>query len=350
MAEITALSTDDFQVTTTDSEEVARESLEEPEKPADDVEQKAVDGRERDEKGKFAVKPIPPEKLKAKEPEKPKEGAKPVEAKTEDKPDTPEQKEEKKEKSKAQLRVEQATRQAAEYRRELEALRKEVAAKETPADSRPRPKFQAPDDDPEPVLGEGVDPVEWVKGRTDWAARQAVRDAERRQSEQQRTRHYHEQIDKHVSGYVETCNKYAEKDPDFLERVIPELRELKPSFMLGPNERPTVWNGIADEISGSARAPELMLHLSEHPDVIQRLATLSPRELFRAMAQIEARLDPIPVGTPESTPPYIPKARGPVTPATGGPTATDTDLDPETTDADTWVRVMNERDRKAGRL
>jgi hypothetical protein len=53
----------------------------------------------------------------------------------------------------------------------------------------------------------------------------------------------------------------------------------------------TALNAVAQEIVESPSAVKLLVHLSEHPDELDALATLTPAAVIRRMAKLEAQLD-----------------------------------------------------------
>jgi hypothetical protein len=250
-------------------------------------------------------------------------------------------------------RMLQATRQAAEAKRERDALAAEKARLEAelaelrkppaaPSQPTPRPGTQA-DGDPEPQEDQFENYRDYVKAQARWEARQefAARQQEAHQREQ--AVRIEAALEKRVTGFREKIETFAKADPTFAERVSPEILDLKPLSMLERGERPTVWNAIAEEIVGSADAPRLMLHLSEHPDDLQRLATLGPRDLVREIARIETRLDAVTAG---AAPPAVSKAKPPVRPVTGSPHAAVSDIDSDEVPFDEYVVKANARDRR----
>jgi hypothetical protein len=112
---------------------------------------------------------------------------------------------------------------------------------------------------------------------------------------------------------------------------------------------PNASNWIADElVFSSENAPALMLHLSEHPDELQRIATLSsPRAVTREMAKLAARLEAASAGV--SSKPEPSKAKPPVRPVTGSPHAADPTDVSEEMPFEEHVKRMNARDRSAQR-
>lgn len=83
-----------------------------------------------------------------------------------------------------------------------------------------------------------------------------------------------------------------EADPTFAERVLPTVGQAVPVEMLPAGSTYGPHNVAAQEIFESAVAPQLMLHFSEHPDEWQALLSLSPAAVVKAVAKVEARLDP----------------------------------------------------------
>lgn len=363
------ISDDGFEISSnTETPAEMREILAKPkvaEAPEGEVESGEIDqqGRTRGSDGKFRARPIPdkPTEKTAPEPEKaakPEEG-KPEEEKpvAEEKPE-PEEEKSRRERRSAEGRVREATAKAAEARRLLEEERRrneDIAARlerlergEKPRAEPERPPRGFDPQDPKPRIEEFADnPVGFVESLTDWKVRAERRAIEAEHAQRQQVERFQRAVDERVGKFLEKIEETRKADPAVFGRIAPEIEGLTPSFLLPAGERPTALNAIADEILASDDAPRLMAHLSEHPDVFQRLATLPPRELVRQMARIEASLAGATTGPPPQAPPYIPTAQaGPTRPVVGAPTATDADLDPDTVTLDDWVKHYNARDRK----
>jgi hypothetical protein len=306
-------------------------------------------GREHDEKGRFKAKPIPdkPEEAKAKE--------KPA-AKAEDKAKPEEEGLEDIKKPHIRQRIERAARAAAEQRQRADEIERENRllrqALEVKKETEPKeaPKQPAGEDAP-PELTEGKDPVEFVREMSEYAAKKAQREADQRRQMEDRANRFQQEAAKREETFAQAMEKKAKADPDFAKRINPNLLMLKPTFNLQKGDPPpNVWNALADEITASSLAPEILIHLSEHEDELQRIATLGPRGLTRAMAKLEAKLEAATTGTPAPVPPpFKPSAAEPVTPVTGAATTADGQLDAESASFEDWFRIKNEQDRKRRR-
>jgi hypothetical protein len=102
-------------------------------------------------------------------------------------------------------------------------------------------------------------------------------------------------------------------DSQFDTRISPEVANLRPTDVLGPDEVPTAMNAIAQEIVLSTDPIALMRHLSDHPETLQEIGALtSSRELLRAMAMLEASL------SRPAAPPPTPVTSAPPPPTTLG--------------------------------
>lgn len=109
-----------------------------------------------------------------------------------------------------------------------------------------------------------------------------------------------------ATKFQERITAVTATDPDFIARISPDVLALKPFDALLPGERPSALNAIAEELLSSPLAPQLMRHFTDHPEVLQHLGTLSPRELLREMGKLEASF-------PDAN------AAVPLTPVTGAP-------------------------------
>ena len=221
-----------------------------------------------------------------------------------------------------QARVAEATRQAAEAKREAAELRARLDRIErertAPPEQRPpAPQAQAPTEKPQAQDYESYE--EYLDARDAW-----------RDQESQRRQHAHQQASKRqqevtgaIDGFKAALSRAGAADPEFGSKIAPEVWALEPSIAVPPGQPKTAQHWIADDfLSAPERAPALMLHLSEHPAELQRIAALSsPRAVTRELAKIEvtleARTDAATAGTsPERE---VSKANPPVTPVTGSP-------------------------------
>lgn len=259
-------------------------------------------------------------------------------------------------------RVAEATRAAAEAKREaarerqerealarrLEALERERTrpAQEQRPDERPR-QAQATDDDPEPQEKDFQSWEEYVKATGAHAARKEWKQLQKKQAEEDEQRRVHADIHAWKGRFVDRSVKKL--GPEGLSKLSAEVQALKPTYdAIMAGEPITALNAVADEILDSPVSGEVMLYLSEHPNELQRLATLrTPRDIAREMAKLETRLESAPLGTSPSKPEGS-KAKPPVRPVTGAPVTADADPDDDTP-YDEYVRIMNAREKRSRR-
>jgi len=173
-------------------------------------------------------------------------------------------------------RIRQAVERATEtLRRENEQLRRgptPAQPQAQPAQREPEWKRYAAMPDA-PKLAE-FDSVE------DHAAAMALfvadtRHAERTAHESSRT--VSEQLTVAQQARVEAFGAQLEAaktaDPTFVEALTPEVRALKPFSALQPGEAGGPANVVAEQIFDSPVAPQVLRHLSTHPEALTRLTT-----------------------------------------------------------------------------
>ena len=161
---------------------------------------------------------------------------------------------------------------------------------------------------------------------------------------------FQKEIVRRETKFADALSERIKTDPDFPKRIDPRLVNLQAPWQLEEGQQLTAWNAIAAEITDSSLAPELLLHFTEHEDEIQRLATLGPRELTRAMAKLEAKLEAATAGTPAPViPSYEPSAAQPVTPVTGAATTADGPPDVENSSFEEWFKHHNAQEKKRRR-
>lgn len=119
--------------------------------------------------------------------------------------------------------------------------------------------------------------------------------------------------------------KFSDATKPYLERFSEEIKTLKSEFQLAEGERPTGENWLVNELIFSPEtAPTLMLHLTEHPEDLQRIAALTtPRAVSREMAKLEARLEAVTAGDSSEREVEVSRAAPPVRPVAGKPYVTE---------------------------
>lgn len=253
----------------------------------------------------------------------------------------------------ASERVEEATLEAAEIKRQLKAeraererlageLARERAAKAKPAEEHPKAAA-----DPEPKAEDFDSYEQYVKAAARWEARQEWNERQKVSAEEARVAASHQNITKAVESFQGRMDEHAKADPTIKERTAALAASLQPSFTLAKDQQLGPLNVIADEIIRSEQAPTLMLHLAEHQDDLQRIASLrTPWEISREMAKLETRLEVATPGTPTPKP-EVSQARPPVRPVTGSPHTANAEPDPDSSSFDEHLRFYNAKERRA---
>ena len=248
-------------------------------------------------------------------------------------------------------RMLQATQQAAaakrerdEARAEAARLRAELEASRAPAPAT-KPAVAATEGDPEPKEDQFQDYRDYVKAQARWEARQEYTAQERQRQIHEHAKRFATERQTRLSAFANQIQDRLKSDPDFMDRLSPEVKELRPASVLGPNERPGPLNAIAEEIVLSEKPLSLLQHFSENPAELQRIATLSPRELIRAMATLEARLAAVTAGAAPRA--EISQAKPPVRPVTGSPHAADPLEVTDDMSVEEWFKRMNAKERRA---
>lgn len=242
----------------------------------------------------------------------------------------------------------EAKRQAAEYQRQLAERDAELARYRQ---GQP-PQQQQPQEQPWQYAKPPFKPEEFaeyedfIAASMAWNRQQWLEEMQHQQAVDAAA----QELDNHIISWQDRTKSALPTLEDFEAKVAEPVRMLMPTqaalvqgLPVGP------LNTVADEIMSSEQAPALMLHLSEHPDVLQRLATLpSVQAVQREMARLEAKVEAASAGTSVPTPAPISKAKPPVRPVTSSPPV-DTDEISDDMPYDEFVRVMNARERRARR-
>lgn len=247
-------------------------------------------------------------------------------------------------------RVEQATATAAEAKREREAATKErddaraesarykaeLEALKAPKVQTAAPVVASATPEPDPTdatkYPDGHFDRQYLKDQARWEARQEIaaeREKERAAQQQSEAQRHQQQ---RTADWTAKLAKARVEVPDFDSRV-------KADTPLDPQIHPY--------LMAQDDGPLLLLYLSEHPDVAQRLVTLHPIAQIGELGKISARLEAASSRGPVST--VIPsKAAAPIKPLVGGHVpATDDADDSESFEA--HFARENSKERRAGR-
>lgn len=303
------------------------EETEEDEKP--DLKKAASDLGKKG--GKAAAKARKAKEAEeASEPEKPEEQPA-EEEKQESKPSEEEEKPEKDEKPLGKprhdprARMLEATRQAAEAKRDRDAAvakaadlerRLQEVEQRTAQPRAPQPGQTPQQGRPSP---ENFDDYEQYLDARDAHNARKIREEI---TQEQRYRATAEAADRQLISQID---KFRESTQANVDRYSDDILSLRTEFQLQPGEVPNAGNWIANELFVSPEtAPSLMLHLSEHPDDLQRIAALpNPRAVSRELAKLEARLEAATTAPPSPEREEVSKANPPVRPVAGSPSVAD---------------------------
>ena len=223
----------------------------------------------------------------------------------------------------AKARMLEATRQAAEVKRELERERAERARLAAEVEQLRKPaetKQETPTGRPKV---EDYDTYEgYLDARDEWNDRQR----ETREAERARFAARHQGISTAFQTFAGRVEEARKTDTSFMERTS-WFGNQQPSFTLPKDEhgRPVGLRAshvLTDEIISSENAPALMLHFAEHPEDLQRIEALrTPLDVQLAVAKIEGRLDAASTATAPRA--EVSKANPPVRPVAGSPYTAD---------------------------
>lgn len=77
-----------------------------------------------------------------------------------------------------------------------------------------------------------------------------------------------------VETFINRLKETSTADPTFSAKLTPDVKALKPFGALTPGEASGPRNVIAEQIYDSPVAPQILLHLSQHPEVLKSLETM----------------------------------------------------------------------------
>lgn len=168
-------------------------------------------------------------------------------------------------------------------------------------------KYEPPKPDeigPEPQLSQFTDTNEYAQALKEWSADKALRDKAAEEAQARET----EENAKRVKAWQERQTEARKTLTDYDAKIA--ASNVKVS------------NPLRDAIIESDVGPQLLYHLSENPDVAERLNKLSTASALRELGKLEAKLgggaEPVKVEQKPTTPvAEISKAPAPITPLKG---------------------------------
>jgi hypothetical protein len=229
----------------------------------------------------------------------------------------------------AKARMLEAARKETEARREAEKARAEAKAAQAERDAIKReleaaraPKAPEPQETAKPIRSQFTSDEDFVEALTDWKTDQKFKAHEEKLQTETKVKEYAGTIDRILGEAVSARKEYQKTDPDFMDRVSDEVKELalKPSFARDLHEQLEAKHVIADEIiQAKKHGPLLMLYLSDHPDYLRGLQEMrTPQEIQVEMRVLAKSLSG--AATTASVPKgEVSKALPPVRPVTGAP-------------------------------
>lgn len=352
-----------FTVTSSNPEEVVRESLKqsdpkpaEPEKEAKPDLSKAASELGR-KGGKAAAKArqgreSEPEKEQAAKPaETPQERSRALpEASQEDGEEQPEGDQKDKTgdpRHDPKARIAQLARERNEERERRQRLERELAeARRAPRqpearqEARPEPDRETrPERPAKPQPNEYETYDQYLDARDEYNRGEWERNFVGRVRAHYEATRYAKDIESTASGWTKRLQDAKDADPEFPDKARVALTaigfptKLLPEFdENGQRVQHTGANWAADYLTSAGdNARDLLLYLSEHESDLQRIITLeSSHDVARELAMIEASLKrPAAATAGTSAERVVSRANPPVTPVTGTPTIADGDIAPK---------------------
>lgn len=229
----------------------------------------------------------------------------------------------------ASERVGEATRDAAQAKRELAAerarnedlarrlndLERRVAPPQPPPEQKPAANGENAPPRPEDFEGNEAGYLDALVAHR---VQGALRTADQQRYEASIKARRGQVIHKLNTEFRQRADKLRETDPEIDTKVADYIKEIDPHYAMPAGQEPGPENFLVSEVIKSKHGPELAVYLSENPDEFRRIATAQdPWEITREVAKLEVRL-----GAPAGTPPperTVSKASPPVRPVTGTP-------------------------------
>lgn len=268
-------------------------------------------------------------------------------------------------------RVEEATGQAAQAKRERDEARAErdtfkarIDALEARANA-PRPpepvaekketvqaehaRYRAMPGFPKLTEFQGDDAFE------DWLVAKDLFIADRRYDERRHSENQQIAAQRNEQSEAERRTTFQSKigaTPEerqaFIETIDPRLASIPRLSALPADEKASFGNFLVEQIYRSEAPKELLTHFTAHPDDVQRLSTLHPMQVIREMGKLEAQLTQAAASTTTGTAPAPPmsKARPPITPVKGPSQSPALDDDSDEMPVEEFFRRGNAREAR----
>lgn len=234
------------------------------------------------------------------------------------KEETPEEKEEKR-KGGFQKRIDKLSQRISER----DALIDRLLQAQQPPPKAPEAPAKAPEPAGKPHMKDFEDQSDYLEALSDWKVDNRLR-ADKQAQEDEQSRKTAEEAQAEFGKRITTAH---EAHPDLAELLEEDL-PYSPA--------------MAQAITASDAAGELIYHLAKNPEECRRIARLAPLQAALEMGQIIATIKAAPA-VPRPTPRTTSAAPVPLTPLKGSGGAT-TDLNKISSD-DEWYRTRNAQRR-----
>jgi hypothetical protein len=129
----------------------------------------------------------------------------------------------------------------------------------------------------------------YMDARLDWREAQRAQLSQREQA----ARESQQEHQATVAGFASRVAEATTADPAFWDKVSPELTALETrEKVLADGRQPGPGNDLATEIIRSELGPQLLRHLTDHPDDLAKLRACTTRgQLIKVFGRLEARLE-----------------------------------------------------------
>lgn len=212
----------------------------------------------------------------------------------------------------AKKRIDEVQRRAEAAEAELQRIRASQMARQEPEQpkqsSKPQPDGRPKLDDFDSIEDHAEAMAKWV--------RKVEREAEESAA---KARAYEQFRQKRVTTFADKMSKHLEADPQFWERVSPDVVNLRPLSVMDENEPKGPLNLLAEHFLTSDDPAALIQYFSDSPEEVKRFSQFQTEAQFwREVGKVETRIGSA-ATTASATVPEISKAAPPARPVTGGP-------------------------------
>lgn len=273
------------------------------------------------------------------------------------------QKEAERDRDKAAAEAKTAREEAAAVKAKVAELEARISQRAAPSQAQPGagvvPPSSAPgraSDDDAPLDAEKfklpngeIDGMKYLQALEQRASDKAEKRILSKLEEKEKVQRYANTIRAQMQATADHFESHKKVDPEWAKKVHPDLFKVltETTSSIPPGQEGT-WHPrhvIADEVHyAGEKAPALLIHLTEHPEELQRIIALRNPSAMQVEMRVLARSLPDAAHPSASAPKtQVSKAKPPVKALTGSPNTAENELTDSTSDEEYFRKMQAKR-------